>query len=133
MRGPSTSRSMPALPKLPRPRRNTRLIRLLIENKATGLSVAQELGRLYRNEEWAVQLVDPKGLDKVTRAHAVSHLWECGLVYAPNTRWAQRVIDECAIFPKGKHDDLVDCSVMALAHFRQRGMAELPDERQYYL
>lgn len=123
----------PSVLKIAEVARRYKVDRLLIENKATGISVAQELRRLYANEEWAVHLVDPKGLDKVTRANSVSHLWEVGLVYAPNTKWAQMVIEQCASFPKGKHDDLVDTCVMALSHFRSNGMAVMPDERQYYV
>jgi len=41
---------------------------LLIENKASGISVAQEIRRLYQYEDFGVQLVDPKNQDKVARA-----------------------------------------------------------------
>jgi phage terminase large subunit-like protein len=42
---------------------------LLIEGKASGLTVHQELRRLHFDENWSVQLVNPKG-DKVVRALA---------------------------------------------------------------
>ena len=32
------------------------------------------------------------------------------------------VIDQCEIFPKGKHDDLVDTVSMAVKHLRDLGM-----------
>lgn len=121
----------PALVKIAETAKKFKIDRLLIENKATGPSVAQEIRRLYSGtEDWATQLVDPKGLDKVQRVNAVSHFWECGLVYAPNTKWAQMTITQCSSFPKGAHDDLVDCCSMALKHFRDNGMAQLPDEAQ---
>ncbi len=55
--------------------RKKRVDRLLIELKASGISVAQEVQRLTRDEEFAVQRIDPGNMDKVSRAHALSHLW----------------------------------------------------------
>lgn len=101
--------------------------RLLIEAKASGISVAQEMQRLYRDAKWATQLVDPKG-DKVARAYAVQGLFTQALIFAPDKSWAEKVIDECASFPKGAHDDLVDSSVMALKHMRECGFALHRDE-----
>ena len=44
---------------------------LLIENKAVGISVAQEIRRLYSNEKFGVQLFDPKSQDKLSRLYSV--------------------------------------------------------------
>jgi phage terminase large subunit-like protein len=44
---------------------------LLIENKASGISVSQEMQRLYAEEHWGVELNDPKSTDKVSRLHSV--------------------------------------------------------------
>ena len=95
---------------------------LLIENKAVGISLEQEIRRIYGNEDFGVQLYDPKNLDKVARAYAVQHLFYDDLIYAPNKTWADNVINQCAIFPKGKHDDLVDCVTMALTYMRKAGL-----------
>ena len=96
--------------------------KLLIENKASGISVAQEMRRLYGYEEFAVQLIDPKGQDKLARLYSVQHLFFEGLIHAPNTTWADMVINQLAVFPKGKHDDLVDTTSMALRYLRDTGM-----------
>lgn len=96
--------------------------RLLIENKAAGYSVSQELRRMYGHEDWAVQLVDPKGQDKLARLYSVSHLFEEGLVYAPNLAWADQVITQVSQFPKGKHDDLVDTVSMGVKYLRDTGI-----------
>lgn len=96
--------------------------KLLVENKAAGHSVAQELRRLYGHEDWAVQLYDPKGNDKLARLYSVQHLFAEGLVYAPDVTWADMVINQCSVFPKGKHDDLVDTVSMAVGHIRQIGL-----------
>ena len=104
--------------------------RLLIENKANGISVAQEIVRLCSGEKFGVTLIDPRqaGGDKVARAYAIQHLFENGLVYAPERGWAEKVIAECEVFPKGAHDDQVDCLVQAIWWLRKHGMALLARE-----
>ena len=77
---------------------------LLIEGKASGLTVHQELRRLHSDENWSIQLLQPKG-DKVTRALAAQPTFAQGLVYAPVKDWSQLVIDEMELFPKGRYDD----------------------------
>ena len=114
-----------------------RIDKLLVENKANGYSVAQELRRLYNYEEFGVQLIDPKGQDKLARLYSIQHLFAEGLIYAPNRPWADMVINQLAVFPKGKHDDLVDTTSMALRHLRDIGLlvrgaewtAQLDDSR----
>lgn len=95
---------------------------LLIENKAAGHSVAQELRRVYGHERFGVQLMDPKGLDKVSRVYSIQHLFSEGMIYAPDINWADQVITQAAQFPKAKHDDLVDTVSMALGFLRKSGM-----------
>lgn len=119
-----------------------RVDRLLIESKASGMSVAQEMTRLYANEGWGVELVNPEG-DKYARAVAVVHLWADGFVHVPASRldpndadslaprdWAQLVIDEMAIFPNGRFRDLTDASTQALRHLRMVGLAVRREERE---
>ena len=96
--------------------------KLLIENKAAGISVAQEIRRMYGHEDFAVQLVDPKSQDKLSRLYSVQHLFAEGLIYAPDRAWVDQVITQTSTFPKGKHDDLVDTVSMALRHLRELGM-----------
>jgi len=48
---------------------------LLIENKASGISVSQEMQRLYSHETWGVELNDPKSIDKLSRLHSVVPLF----------------------------------------------------------
>lgn len=114
--------------------------KILIENKASGHSVAQELRRLFRNEDFHVQLLDPKGLDKVSRLHAVQHIFEEGMIYAPDTEWAEACIRQTSSFPKGKNDDIVDTVSQSLNHLRLTGFLtrsaerhrELEDDRQFH-
>ena len=109
--------------------RDMKVDKLIIENKAAGHSVAQEIRRLYNNADFAVQLVDPKAQDKLARLYSVQHLFAEGMVHAPDHSWAQEVITQTSQFPKGKHDDLVDTVSMALRHMRELGMLTRQQER----
>lgn len=94
--------------------------RLLIEAKASGHSVYQEMRRLF-SRTVACQLVVPKG-DKVQRAHSVAYLFDDGLVgYPKGKEYAVKVVDEFAKLPKGEHDDLVDSGTQALNFMRNCG------------
>ena len=106
---------------------------LLIESKASGISVAQELTRLYGHENWSVQTIDPKG-DKVARAYAIQGLLESGLVCAPTSKvWAEKMIAQASSFPKGAHDDLVDTLSQALKFLREEGYLRQAAERRAQL
>jgi predicted phage terminase large subunit-like protein len=103
--------------------------KLIIENKAAGISVAQEIRRLYGNENFAVQLHDPKSQDKLSRLYSVQHLFAEGMIYAPDKAWAEMVIAQVGQFPKGKHDDLVDTVSMAMRHMRELNLLTRSNER----
>jgi predicted phage terminase large subunit-like protein len=102
--------------------------KLLIESKAAGISVAQELRTHFARESWGIQLVDPGRGDKVARAYAIQHLFSEGMIYAPDFEWAEMVISQTEAFPKAKHDDLVDSMTQALTHLRLIGFAQKPVE-----
>ena len=95
---------------------------LLIEGKASGISVAQELRRLYGGEDFGVQLINPGAQDKMARLYSVQHLFAEGMIYAPDRAWSDKVITQCAQFPRAKHDDLVDTVSQALRHLRSSGL-----------
>ena len=109
--------------------RKCRVDKLLIEGKASGLSVAQEIRRLHGNEDWGVQIINPKSLDKLARVYSIQHLFSEGMIYAPDRHWADMVIRQCEIFPKGKNDDLVDTVSQALRHLRETGLLVRAPER----
>jgi predicted phage terminase large subunit-like protein len=115
---------------------------LLIENKASGISVAQEIRRLYSNEKFGVQLFDPKSQDKFARLYSVQHLFAEGLIWAPDRPWAEKVISQVGSFggkPGPKHDEFVDLTSMGLRKLRDDGLltrgverlAELESQKQY--
>ena len=91
---------------------------VIIEKKASGAPLIYEL----RAMGIPVQDFTPtKGNDKIVRLNAVSDIFASGKVWAPQTRWAEEVIEEVASFPAGDHDDYVDSVSMALARFRRGG------------
>jgi predicted phage terminase large subunit-like protein len=96
--------------------------KVIVENKASGISVAQELRRVYGHEDFGVQLNDPKSQDKIARLHSIQHLFSEGLIYAPDRAWADMVITQVEGFPTAKHDDLTDCISGGLRHLRDIGL-----------
>lgn len=103
--------------------------KLLIENKASGISVGQEMKRLHGNAQWSTQLVDPRGQDKVARTHAIQHIWGEGIVYAPDREYADLVINQMSSFPRGKHDDLHDAVIQGITYLRNNGLILRKEER----
>ena len=94
---------------------------MIIEKKASGAPLIYEL----RAMGIPVQEFTPvRGNDKITRLNAVSDLFASGRVWAPETRWAEEVIDEVASFPSGEHDDFVDTVSLALMRFRKGGFVK---------
>jgi predicted phage terminase large subunit-like protein len=91
---------------------------VLIEAKATGITLQQELRRMGI----PVTMYSPggrrSGQDKVSRAHSVAPILESGMVWAPDTDWAEELVEECAAFPNGDNDDMVDSTTQALNRFR---------------
>ena len=114
---------------------------VLIEQKASGTPLTHEL----RQMGIPVSAFTPgRGADKFSRMNACSPVFESGMVWCPETRWAEEVIEECAAFPNGEHDDLADSMTQAILRFRQGGFirtrADYEDEdihayrrhREYY-
>ena len=109
---------------------------LLIEHKTRGRDVYDEIRRLYQSAPFETILLKVNG-DKVSRLNAVSHLfsgdvrvdavsgisiYENGMIWAPETSWADDVINEVASFPRGAHDDLVDAVSQALGWIRKNNI-----------
>jgi predicted phage terminase large subunit-like protein len=98
---------------------------VIIEGKASGVPLTQEL----RNIGIPVQNFTPsRGNDKIARVNATAPLFESGMVWHPDSKWSHDVIEECAAFPAGDHDDLVDSTTQALLRFRQGGFIRLPSD-----
>ena len=102
---------------------------LIIEKKAAGSPLIYELRKIGIPLS---EYTPGKGSDKIARVNAISDLFASGIVWCPETRWADEVIEELASFPNGDNDDLVDSTSQALIRFRQGGFISVesdePDE-----
>ena len=99
---------------------------ILVEAKASGLPLTHELQKAGIP---VINFTPSKGNDKHSRVNSVAPIFESGAVYAPvGRRWAEEVIEECAAFPFGDHDDYVDSMTQALMRYRQGYYVELEDD-----
>jgi predicted phage terminase large subunit-like protein len=97
----------------------------IVEAKASGMPLIFELRQMGIPVS---EFTPSKGNDKIARVNAVADMFASGMVWAPETRWAEEVIEEFASFPAGDHDDLVDSSTQALLRFRQGGFVRNPSD-----
>lgn len=107
-----------------------KLDQLHIENKANGITLGQEIKRVYASDDYGVILSDPGAQDKVSRLYAVQHLFTEGMIYAPDRTWADLVITRVTNFPKAKRKDVVDTVSGALTYLRRTGMLQRSTEIQ---
>lgn len=122
-----------------------RIDRLVIESKAAGISVAQELHKTIGfSGQFSIELFNPtKFGDKIARVYAIQHLFSEGLVYVPwpkaengidhplGYKWVQEIVDQVSVFPRGSHDDLVDSMSMGLRMLRETGFAIRREEHTF--
>jgi predicted phage terminase large subunit-like protein len=106
---------------------------VIIEKKASGAPLIYEM----RAMGIPVQEFTPtRGNDKISRLNAVADIFASGRVWAPNTSWAEEVIEEVASFPSAQHDDYTDTVSMALSRFRKGGYIttalDEPDDIRYF-
>ena len=99
---------------------------VIVEAKASGLPLTHELRQMGIP---VVNFTPSKGNDKHTRVNAVSPMFEAGQIWAPLSKtFAQEVVEECASFPFGDHDDFVDSTTQAVMRFRQGGLIDHPED-----
>lgn len=106
---------------------------MIVEAKAAGSPLIFELRAMGIP---VTEFTPSRGQDKIARVNAVTDLFASGRIWCPPTRWAEEVVEECAAFPAGEHDDLVDSTTQALLRFRQGGwirssMDDWDDEPKY--
>ena len=102
---------------------------LIVEKKAAGAPL------IYEMRKMGIPLSEytpGKGSDKIARVNSISDLFASGIVWCPEKRWADEVMEEMASFPNGDHDDLVDSSSQALIRFRQGGFITIESDEQDY-
>jgi len=96
---------------------------VLVEKKASGQSLLQDLRAAGVP---VIEFLPDK--DKIARAHACTPLFHAGRIHAPDRRWAEIVIDECATFPSGANDDLVDTVTQAVLWLKMGTWVTHPDD-----
>jgi predicted phage terminase large subunit-like protein len=100
---------------------------LIVEKRAAGAPLIYEMRKMGIPMS---EYTPGKGNDKISRVNAISDLFASGIVWCPETRWAEEVMDELASFPNGDHDDLVDSSSQALMRFRLGGFISIDSDEQ---
>ena len=98
---------------------------ILIEAKASGLPLTHELQKAGIP---VINYTPSRGNDKHSRVNSVAPLFESGAIWAPTKKFAEEVIEECAAFPFGDHDDYVDSTTQALMRYRQGYFVGLKDD-----
>ena len=98
---------------------------VLIEAKASGMPLTHELQKMGIP---VINFTPSKGNDKHARVNSVAPLFESGAIWAPKKSFAEDVIEECAAFPFGDHDDYVDSTTQALMRYRQGYHVTLRDD-----
>ena len=98
---------------------------VIVEAKASGLPLTHELRQM---DIPVINFTPSKGNDKHVRVNTCAPLFESGMIWAPDEKFAQEVIEECAAFPFGDHDDLVDSTTQAIMRFRQGGLLKHPED-----
>ncbi len=95
---------------------------LIIENRTVGSPLEEELRADFSRYSYGVSFSPAQKVDKTARLHSISHLFEDGMVHYPNTTWAQMLIDEVSIYPRGAHDDLADGLAYGLRYLRDNSI-----------
>jgi predicted phage terminase large subunit-like protein len=98
---------------------------VIVEAKASGLPLMYELRQM---DIPVISFTPSRGNDKHVRVNSCAPIFESGLVWAPEQKFAEEVIEECAAFPHGDHDDLVDSMTQAIMRFRQGGLLKHPED-----
>lgn len=100
--------------------------RVIIENKASGQSLIQEL----KTKGIPVLASNPDG-DKYRRASAVTGMVEAGMVHLPlGEPWVDDFIEELADFPESPHDDIVDAFSMLMSYYKRSAGRVISGERK---
>lgn len=97
--------------------------RILVEKKASGHSLVQEL----RRKDLPVRAVKIQG-DIIYRAHMAALPLEKGAIYYLTRNWSKDLIEECAKFPNVDFNDQVASCVIAWMYMRRYMDLQLEDE-----
>ena len=108
---------------------------VLVEDKAAGISLIQDLQRAHI----PVRAYNPGRADKVQRLSIVANIIRAGRVWVPESMnrkgfvrdWAEGMVSQVCSFPNTDHDDFCDALSQALRYLRDAGFLNIdppPDE-----
>jgi predicted phage terminase large subunit-like protein len=108
---------------------------ILIENKASGISLIQDLQRAHL----PVQAYNPGRADKIQRLSIVANIIAAKRVWIPESShkkgyvrdWAEGFVSQICSFPDSTHDDYVDACTQALRYLRDAGWLDIDPDRKY--
>jgi len=110
---------------------------LLVEDKAAGISLIQDLHRAHL----PVIGYNPGRADKMQRLSIVSNIIRAGRVWVPESGlrkgyvrdWAEGMVSQICAFPETAHDEFVDCISQGLRYLRDSGWISIdPPPREDY-
>jgi predicted phage terminase large subunit-like protein len=98
---------------------------VLVEEKASGISLIQDLQRAHV----FVRAYNPGRADKVQRLSIVANIIRAGRVWVPESSsrkgfvrdWAEGMISQICSFPETTHDDFCDAMSQSLRYLRDAG------------
>ena len=102
---------------------------VLVEDKASGISIIQDLQRAGI----PVRGYNPGRADKVQRLHLVANIIAHGRVYIPESMvhagqprdWAEPLVSQICSFPEAARDDLTDTVTQALRILKDMRFLEI--------
>ena len=108
---------------------------VLIEDKAAGISLVQDLRRAHL----PVMPYNPGRADKIQRLSIVANIIASKRVWIPESSnrkgyvrdWAEGFVSQICSFPDATHDDYVDSCTQALRYLRDAGWLDIDPAPQY--
>ena len=108
---------------------------ILIEDKAAGISLIQDLQRAHL----PVRAYNPGRADKVQRLSIVANIIAHKRVWIPESAkrtgfvrdWAEGFVSQICSFPDSTHDDFVDSCTQALRYLRDSGWLDIDPKPHY--
>jgi predicted phage terminase large subunit-like protein len=108
---------------------------ILVEAKASGLSLVQELQGMHL----PVRAWNPGNADKMTRLQITASIFSTGRVWLPESSvhkgyvkdWCEGFLSQICAFPDAAHDDYVDSATQAMRLLKDMGFLDINPEPRY--
>lgn len=108
---------------------------VLIEDKAAGISLIQDLQRAHL----PIRAYNPGRADKIQRLSIVANIIAHKRVWIPESSqrkgyvrdWAEGFVSQICSFPDSTHDDFVDSCTQALRYLRDAGFLDIDPAQTY--